>query len=223
MKKKCRKCTMTAGLMILMAAALWGCAGTRKAGETNASSCQTQEPEEETGQTDQSGEQETNTDAGAAAEAEQGPKARPNEEGGINDTCDVNDTDSLNGEDGITPADAPDLPAGSNMESGQETTIIGGKTRSIGQDSFVLSRVLMSEDDSVVVIPQPGSSQEQLVTVRCTPSTTFEHWTIQGGGAGIEKKEAAFSDIREDCGLEAFGCFDGEEFVADKVIIEVYE
>ena len=62
-----------------------------------------------------------------------------------------------------------------------------------------------------------------LTTIHCTDSTVFEHWTIQGGGAGIEKKEAAFSDIKEGSGLEAEGYFDGEEFIADKVIIEVYQ
>ena len=61
------------------------------------------------------------------------------------------------------------------------------------------------------------------MTVRCTDSTTFECWTIQGGGADIVVGEAAFSDIREDGGLEAEGYFEGEEFVAERVIIEIYE
>ena len=106
----------------------------------------------------------------------------------------------------------------------QESMFIGGKVRSIAQDSFVLSRTLYDDEDkSLVIIPEEGSPEEELVTVLCTNSTTFEHWTIQGGGAGITKKEAAFSDIKEKDGLEAFGYFDQDVFIAEKVIIELYE
>lgn len=48
-------------------------------------------------------------------------------------------------------------------------------------------------------------------------------WMIQGGGAGIGKASAAFSELKEGIGLEAQGYFDGEEFIAGKVIIEIYE
>ena len=106
----------------------------------------------------------------------------------------------------------------------QESIFIGGKVRSVTQDSFVLSRTLYDDEDkSLVIIPEEGSPEEELVTVLCTDSTTFEHWTIQGGGAGITKKEAAFSDIKEKDGLEAFGYFDQDVFIAEKVIIELYE
>lgn len=106
----------------------------------------------------------------------------------------------------------------------QESMFIGGKVRSVAQDSFVLSRTLYDDEDkSLVIIPEEGSPEEELVTVLCTDSTTFEHWTIQGGGAGITKKEAAFSDIKEKDGLEAFGYFDQDVFIAEKVIIELYE
>lgn len=104
---------------------------------------------------------------------------------------------------------------------GPDAEIIGGKVRSVSQGQFVISRTLI--EDSVVTMPEPGSPDEVLVTVRCTDSTVYEHWTIQGGGAGITRKDAAFSDIQTGGGLEVSGSFDGEEFVADKVIIELYE
>ena len=100
---------------------------------------------------------------------------------------------------------------------------IGGKVMSIAQDSFVISRVIVDENGMILVMPGEGGPDEVLTTIHCTDSTVYEHWTIQGGGAGIEKKEAAFSDITESSGLEAEGYFDGEEFVANKVIIEVYQ
>ena len=100
---------------------------------------------------------------------------------------------------------------------------IGGKVMSIAQDSFVISRVIVDENGMILVMPGEGGPDEVLTTIHCTDSTVYEHWTIQGGGAGIEKKEAAISDITEGSGLEAEGYFDGEEFVANKVIIEVYQ
>ncbi|MCM1040440.1 MAG: hypothetical protein NC434_14070 [Ruminococcus sp.] len=120
------------------------------------------------------------------------------------------DTDTTVTSDAITP----DMPI-------PDTTIIGGKVRSVSQDSFVISRTLV--EDSYVIMPEPGSPEEELVTILCTDATVYEHWTIQGGGAGIVKKEASFSDIQEKSGLEAEGYFDGETFIAEKVIIELYQ
>lgn len=101
--------------------------------------------------------------------------------------------------------------------------IIGGKVRSISDNSFVISRVLVDEAGYIVLTPEKGSPDELLVTVLCTDSTVFEHWTIQGGGAGIDRRDAAFSEIKEDGGLETEGYFDGDVFVAKKVIIETYK
>lgn len=121
--------------------------------------------------------------------------------------------DETNSSDNVT--------AGNNESYEMEN--IGGKVMSIAQDSFVISRVIVDENGMILVMPGEGGPDEVLTTIHCTDSTVYEHWTIQGGGAGIEKKEAAFSDITEGSGLEAEGYFDGEEFVADKVIIEVYQ
>ncbi|MCM1122245.1 MAG: hypothetical protein NC416_06660 [Eubacterium sp.] len=99
---------------------------------------------------------------------------------------------------------------------------IGGKVRSIGQEDFVISRTLIDEN-GCVTMPEAGSPDEQLVTIRCTDTTLFEHWTIQSGGADIVTREASFSEITKGGGLEADGYFEGEEFIADKVMIEVYQ
>lgn len=124
--------------------------------------------------------------------------------------------------DGENSGESMSVSSTENIDNNaQETEIIGGKVRSIAQGSFVISRVLM--DGSYVIIPEAGSPEEELVTIRCTDSTTYERWTIQGGGAGIDKEEAVFTDILEGGGLEASGYFDGEEFVAQTVFIEIYE
>lgn len=124
----------------------------------------------------------------------------------------------------ISPENDSSLPSDTPPEVfsvSENAVFIGGKVRSVSQDSFVISRTLV--EDSMVIMPEPGSPDEVLVTIRCSDSTTFEHWTIQGGGAGITKKDAAFSDISTGDGLEASGYFDGDEFIAEKVMIELYE
>ncbi len=107
--------------------------------------------------------------------------------------------------------------------TGEDSIFIGGKVRSIAQDSFVLSRTLVDDDGMIIAMPEAGSPEEELVTIRCTDSTVYERWTIQGGGAGIDKTEADFTELEEGSGLEAQGSFKGEEFIAEKVIIEIYE
>ena len=128
-------------------------------------------------------------------------------------------TDTLSESDNNTSNTSP-------INVNQNTIIIGGKVRSVAQDSFVISRTLWEDSDdggSYVSIPEEGSPEEELVTIHCTDTTTFERWTIQGGGAGITTDEAAFSDIQRGSGLEAEGYFGGEEFIAERVIIEIYE
>ena len=123
--------------------------------------------------------------------------------------------------------DAGNEAAGNSETEKPELIFIGGKVRSVSQDSFVLSRTMYEESDggqgSVVVMPEAGSPAEELVTVRCMDSTVFLRWTIQGGGEDIKEEDAAFSELQDGTGLEAQGYFDGDDFIAEKVILEVYE
>lgn len=109
----------------------------------------------------------------------------------------------------------------------RELIFIGGKVRKVLEDSFVISRTLWDESEdgqsSTVVMPEAGSPEEELVTIRCMDSSLFEKWIIQGDGAEIIKEEVSFLEIQEGVVLEAYGYFDKEEFVAEKVIIEIYE
>ena len=134
-----------------------------------------------------------------------------------------------NGPESTAPEnkEAGNEAAGNSEAENPEFIFIGGKVRSVSQDSFVLSRTLYEESDggqgSVVVMPEAGSPAEELVTIRCMDSTVFLRWTIKGGGEDIKEEEAAFSELQDGTGLEAQGYFDGDEFIAEKVIIEVYE
>lgn len=116
--------------------------------------------------------------------------------------------------DGDIPENPPE------MES-RDIVHLSGTVRGIGENSVVISRIFV--EDSLVFIPEEGSPEEEFVTVKCTDSTVFRHWTIKGGGADIIMKEASFSDIVDRSELEMKGYFDGEDFVAEEIIIEVYE
>ncbi|MCI8613868.1 hypothetical protein D7V94_10765 [Parablautia intestinalis] len=190
-------------IVLLMLIAVTGCGN---GAEEEHSITTVLEEEEDTDQTDEGrmGERKNVTDAG--------------DPGGS--VADENKTDA-------NMADA-DLPEKSKAHSASpEKLIIGGKVRSVAQDSFVLSLTLWEDSKdgtgSCIVVPEPGSPEEKLVTVRCPDGACYERWTIEGGGAGIQKDEASFSEIREETGLEAEGHYEGDEFVADKVIIEIYE
>ena len=99
---------------------------------------------------------------------------------------------------------------------------IGGIVRSVEQDSIIISQTLM-DDNGMITIPGEGSPEEILVTIRLTDTTVFEHWTIQGSGSDIDKREGTLEELEKGSGMEAEGYYNGEEFMADKIIIEVYE
>lgn len=134
--------------------------------------------------------------------------APESDETGSDDTA---DTDVNEGDDAYSISD--------------EGIFIGGEVRSVSQDSFVISRTLTEDDGDamIAVMPEAGSPEEELVTIRLADSVTFERWTIGGGGAKIDRAEASFAEVQEGTMLEAQGSFEGDEFVAKKVIVEIYK
>lgn len=189
-----KKQVWLAGIGIAWALSATGCADTQVAKADAAAPMETLAP-------------------GAAPDRSEADENTPAQEPAAQNTTvpDTADTDDFQADTENAPADSI-----ADME------IIGGKVRSIDADSFVISRTLI-DAEGYVKMPEAGSPEEQLVTIRCTDSTVFELWKIPGGGAGIETSEAAFSDLAAGSGLEAEGYFDGEEFAAEKVIIEIYQ
>ena len=217
-----RKYTLAAAVLALMMAAAAGC-GNAQAAENGSTASLTAEQSGGGGTADnsQQGREEVNEEDGTKQEGTEN-------EGAENKGIKSNEIESPAAGGGeVRNGTAENNETGSNEAENSELIFIGGKVRSISRDSFVLSRTLWEDSadgqESFVVMPEAGSSEEELVTVRFTDSAVFERWTIQGGGADIKKEEASFSEIQEGTGLEAQGFFDGEEFLAEKVIIEIYE
>ena len=193
-----KKNLIATSIMILILATATGCGGQTAESQNTALSLES--------------ETENQSRLPSAEDESDNAAALPSE-GSETDTSPETDSDD----------NAPEiLPTNVNPD----TIFIGGKVRSVAQDSFVISRTLWEDSDdggSYVSIPEEGSPEEELTTIRCTNTTTFERWTIQGGGAGITTDTASFSEIQSGGGLEAEGYFDGEEFIAERVIIEIYE
>lgn len=189
-----RKYALLAGIGIAAALSMTGCVSTQEARADSVTPVETLTPD-------------------AVSDSSETEENLPAQEPAAQNTAGI---DAADPDD--SPADTENTPA----DSITDMEIIGGKVRSIDTDSFVISRTLIDEE-GYVKMPEAGSPDEELVTIRCTDSTVFELWKIQGGGAGIETSEAAFSDLAVGSGLEAEGHFDGEEFTAEKVIIEIYQ
>lgn len=108
-------------------------------------------------------------------------------------------------------------------EQGEEH--LSGKVRNLGDNSVTISKIFVEENENsdIVYLPEEGSQEEELVTVNFTDDTEFHFWLIKGGGGDIDMRESSFSEIQEGFGLEMYGNYDGDSFIASKVIIEVYE
>ena len=211
MKKK--KYFLSAGVGLVMAVSLTGCAGGQGGENETQASLETVT----FGENAESTENVKNDAQGKNDESNGAEMSSEYETQTETDTSAVQDIEN-------EPTDDSSITneTGKHLNISQDAEIIGGKVRSVSFDNIVISRTLIDEE-CMVTMPEAGSADEQLVTVCCTASTVFELWTIQGGGAGIDTKGASFSDIGEGSGIEAEGHFEGEEFIADKVIIEIYK
>ncbi len=94
---------------------------------------------------------------------------------------------------------------------------LGGKVQNPSADGMTLARTTVMEGNSVILLEEKDAEK---IPVQFTADTKVERWTIQGGGANIDMQAAAVSDLKAGMGVELVGRFEGETFVASKVIIE---
>lgn len=111
-------------------------------------------------------------------------------------------------------------------ESG-ETEQLNGNVRGIGDNGIVIIKVKTEElEDGVSLAIQPASGNEtaeDYVDVNFTDDTTFELHVVKNGGVNPDEdvtvKEASISDIVGDMSVTLEGYYDGEVFVAGKVVL----
>lgn len=119
-------------------------------------------------------------------------------------------------------ADNVEKPAAAEniLDKAKGTEFLGGKVQNPQADGMTLAQTtIVDENGSVTMLDMKDAKR---ISVKFTPDTKVEHWTIQGGGAGIDMREAAVSDLEEGMGVELEGYYEGETFVATRVIMEVY-
>lgn len=133
----------------------------------------------------------------------------------------IRNDSKLEGEEKDTNgADTEKSGSGQSIGMSEGTEHLGGKVQSSQEDGMVFAQTtLMDEDGSVTLLEVKDAKK---IPVKFTADTKVERWTIQGGGADIDRKTAALSDLQEGMGVELEGYFEGETFVAVRVIIEEY-
>lgn len=156
--------------------------------------------------------QESKTDEEEKSKEKQPEEKRSEEDGEPEETSEGNSDGTSN---------VQKIPANTDEEN------LSGKVRSVGENSVVISKIFVEESEdgnsSIVFLPGEGDREEELVKVKFTDDTKFYHWTIKSGGGDIDMRDSSFSEISVNSGLEMNGHYEGDTFVAAKVIIEVYE
>ena len=128
--------------------------------------------------------------------------------------------------------EAPENPDGDTQENDQATPesvsfnegteFLGGKVQSVEEDGMIFARTtIKGEDNSMVTLVDEKDAKK--IFVKFTADTKVEHSTIQGGGAGIDRKDAQLSDLKPGLGVELEGFYEGEAFVAARIWIEEYK
>lgn len=101
------------------------------------------------------------------------------------------------------------------------TEHLGGKVQSVTDDGMIFAQTTIVGEDSMVTLVDEKDAKK--ISVKFTADTKVEHWVIQGGGAGIDMQDAAVSDIKAGQGVELEGNYEGDIFVAARVLIEEYK
>ena len=194
-RMKSRKVVAEIGFVFLIGIMTAGCAGTaQEVPQTEEREISLiDEGQEDTGKkTDQEDNEkpnsseagETRQDDGEADETKQNAdKAEENADG--------KDTDgAATGESG----------EGQSMRASEGTEYLGGKVQSPQEDGMTLAQTTLTDEDGSVTLLEVKDAKK--IPVKFTADTKVEHWTIQGGGAGIDRKEAALSDLQEGMGVD---------------------
>ena len=106
------------------------------------------------------------------------------------------------------------------ITSSEGTEHLGGKVHSVEDDGMVLAQTTVrGVDESDIILVDEKEAKK--IPVKFTEDTKVEHWTIEGGGADIDMKEAALSDLQAGLGVELEGFYEGDNFVATRILIEV--
>lgn len=115
-------------------------------------------------------------------------------------------------------------PASFKFSPSEGTEHLGGKVQSVADEGMVLAQTtVMGEGENANMVTLVDEKDAQKIPVVFTADTKVEHWVIRDGGAGIDRTDAALSDVKPGQGVELEGYYEGENFVATRILIEEYK
>ena len=193
-RMKKRKLIATVGVMLSLGMMMAGCAGTDETSQTEIREMSLEDIDET---------KDTEPDAEGKIETEETEKDADKTDEVRRDTSEPDETDG-----------------GQTINVSHDMEHLGGKVQSPQADGMILAQTTLMDEDGMVTLLEVKDAKK--IQVRFTEDTKAEHWIIQGGGAGIDMKEASLSDLEENMGVELEGYFEDEDFVATRVIIEEY-
>lgn len=212
--KTTKKWVMTVCMSMILLTGMTGCAKTTQA---------TQQAEEETGS--QKTPEETDSDADSQKTPEETDSKADSQE--IPEEADSHtDTDHMDGRKEQDKVDSdketPDQSTPLKATFSEGTEFLGGTVQSVADDGMVFAQTTVKgEDESMVTLVDEKDAKK--IPVKFTADTKVEHWIIQGGGAGIDMRDAALSDVKPGLGVELEGYYEGDNFVTTRILIEEYK
>lgn len=141
-------------------------------------------------------------------------------ETGENSALQEKETDNANSQPGGT------IPAADSKS--EKTEFLNGMVCGVSDDAIVIIKIETEETEeegvSLAVAPAPeNATEEDYVGVNFTEQTKFELHTVKNGGTNPEEdvtvKEASPSDIKSEMIVNLEGSYDGDTFVAEKVVL----
>ena len=207
--KTIKKWIMEVCMSMALLTALTGCSQTTEAQQQTQEEIRTETDNQETPEVSKEQEDEQKEEEKTSREPEQADEQSNESEKPEQADGQLNESENEQTEPRkITPSEG--------------TEYLGGKVHSVEDDGMVLAQTTVrgvDERDIILVDEQEAKK----IPVKFTEDTKVEHWTIEGGGADIDMKEAALSDLQAGLGVELEGFYEGDNFVATRILIEVYK
>ncbi len=141
------------------------------------------------------------------------------------------DTDEMAGQNAQNQSDSDNAADNQSGQSAPQkynpsegTEHLGGKIQSVAEDGMIVAQTtVMGEGEDADLVTLVDEKDAKKIPVQFTADTRVEHWIIQGGGAGIDMRDATISDLKSGLGVELEGYYEGENFIATRILIEEYK
>ncbi|MBD5520863.1 MAG: hypothetical protein HDR03_06495 [Lachnospiraceae bacterium] len=119
----------------------------------------------------------------------------------------------------VSGGNPEDTPAQNEIGFQDGTEFLSGKIQSVEEDGMIIAQTTILEDSMVTLVDEKDAKK---ISIKFIDDTKVERWIIKGGGADIDRKDAAISDLAVGMGVEMEGYYEEEAFVAIRVLIEEY-